>query len=160
VWGRGNKDQHEAFHGYAVCISLILGSTLQSYPWYIAVLVGYTLFGILVRLLMDGQGKLVTGNNVLLFECPAKVYRHSDFDMRYWTGYPALNYVSKVKSKLTGGICKHRGKPDTFRLLMSGTASNILLGGGRLCMFSIERKVSKPNIRVWVIGIILSSETQ
>jgi hypothetical protein len=40
VRGRGNKDQHEAFHGYAVCISLILGSTLQSYPWYIAVLVG------------------------------------------------------------------------------------------------------------------------
>jgi hypothetical protein len=40
VRGRGNKDQHEAFHGFAVCISLILGSTLQSYPWYIAVLVG------------------------------------------------------------------------------------------------------------------------
>jgi hypothetical protein len=39
VRGRGNKDKHEAFHGYAVCISLILGSTLQSYPWYIAVLV-------------------------------------------------------------------------------------------------------------------------
>jgi hypothetical protein len=38
--GRGNKDKHEAFHGYAVCISLILESTLQSYPWYIAVLVG------------------------------------------------------------------------------------------------------------------------
>ncbi len=42
VRGRGNKDKHEAFHGYAVCISLILGSTLQSYPWYIAVLVGET----------------------------------------------------------------------------------------------------------------------
>jgi hypothetical protein len=41
---RGNKDQHEAFHGYAVCISLILGSTLQSYPWYIAVLVGMLIF--------------------------------------------------------------------------------------------------------------------
>jgi hypothetical protein len=40
VRGRGNKDKHEASHGYAVCISLILGSTLQSYPWYIAVLVG------------------------------------------------------------------------------------------------------------------------
>jgi hypothetical protein len=40
VRGRGNKDKHEAFHGYAVCISLILGSTLQSYPWYITVLVG------------------------------------------------------------------------------------------------------------------------
>ena len=47
VRGRGNKDKHEAFHGYAVCISLILGSTLQSYPWYIAVLVGEAMMVVL-----------------------------------------------------------------------------------------------------------------
>jgi hypothetical protein len=49
VRGRGNKDKHEASHGYAVCISLILGSTLQSYPWYIAVLVGWSQFGFKFR---------------------------------------------------------------------------------------------------------------